>query len=292
MAGAAVAWVGMELTVGDLAFTALADGPAGGEPVLLLHGFPEGARCWTSVLPLLADAGLRAVAPDQRGYSPRARPAETAAYGLDHLVADALGMLDALGWATAHLVGHDWGAMVAWVLAARRPDRVRTLTSTSIPHPAAYGAALATDPVQQRLSGYLQLFAVPGKAEAVLLADGEARLRQFFDGSGLTPEEVDGYVAPLLAPGALTGALDWYRAVRPADYADVPPVAVPTTYLWGEQDLGVSAAAAHGCAAHVDADFRFVPLAQGSHWLPEQLPEVVATEVVWRVTGGRQSSER
>ena len=127
----------------------------------------------------------------------------------------------------------------------------------------------------------------------MLLADGEARLRQFFDGSGLAPEEVDGYVGPLLAPGALTAALDWYRAVRPADYADVPPVAVPTTYLWGERDLGVSPAAARGCAAHVDADFRFVPLAEGSHWLPEQLPEVVAAEVVRRATGSRrQSSER
>ena len=278
--------------MGDLAFTALEDGPAGGEPVLLLHGFPEGARCWAGVLPLLAAAGLRAVAPDQRGYSPRARPAETSAYSLDHLVADTLGMLDALGWATAHLVGHDWGAVVAWVLAARRPDRVRTLTVTSIPHPAAYGAALATDPVQQQLSGYLRLFAVPGKAEQVLLADGEVRLRRFFDGSGMVPEEVDGYVVPLLTPGALTAALDWYRAARPADYADVPPVAVPTTYLWGEQDLGVSPAAAQGCAEHVDADFRFVPLPEGSHWLPEQLPEVVAAEVVRRTTSGRQSSER
>jgi pimeloyl-ACP methyl ester carboxylesterase len=282
----------MELTVGGLAFSALDDGPVDGEPVLLLHGFPEGASCWSGVLPGLGAAGLRAVAPDQRGYSAGVRPAETAAYGLDQLVDDVLGMLDALGRATVHLVGHDWGAMVAWVLAARRPDRVRTLTVTSIPHPAAYAAALASDPEQQRLSGYLRLFAVPGKAEDVLLADGEARLRQFFDGSGMAPEEVDAFVAPLLVPGALTAALDWYRAVRPADYADVPPVAVPTTYLWGEHDLGVSPAAALGCAAHVDADFRFVPLAQGSHWLPEQLPEVVAAEVVWRVTGGRQSSER
>ena len=278
--------------MGDLAFSALDDGPADGEPVLLLHGFPEGARCWAGVLPRLAAAGLHAVAPDQRGYSPRARPAEAAAYALDHLVADTLGMLDALGWATAHLVGHDWGAMVAWVLAARRPDRVRTLTATSIPHPVAYSAALGGDPVQQRLSSYLRLFAVPGQAEQVLLADGEARLRHFFDGSGMGPAEVDGYVRPLLDPGALTAALDWYRAVQPADYADLPPVAVPTTYLWGEQDLGVSPAAAHGCAAHVDADFRFVPLAEGSHWLPEQLPEVVAAEVVRRATGGRQSSVR
>jgi len=278
--------------VGDLAFSALDDGPADGEPVLLLHGFPEGARCWAGVLPRLAAAGLHAVAPDQRGYSPGARPAEAAAYALDHLVADTLGMLDALGWATAHLVGHDWGAMVAWVLAALRPDRVRTLTATSIPHPVAYAAALGGDPVQQRLSSYLRLFAVPGQAEQVLTADGEARLRNFFDGSGMGPEEVDGYVRPLLEPGALTAALDWYRAVQPADYADLRPVAVPTTYLWGEQDLGVSPAAAHGCAAYVDADFRFVPLAEGSHWLPEQLPEVVAAEVVRRATGGRQSNAR
>ncbi len=281
----------MEIAVADLVFTGLDDGPAGGEPVLLLHGFPEGARCWAGVLPLLASAGLRVVAPDLRGYSPGARPSATEAYRLDLLRDDVLGLLDALDWPTAHLVGHDWGALVAWVLAARRPDRVRTLTATSIPHPAAFAAALGTDPDQQRLSSYLQLFRMPGKAEQVLLADDATRLRQFFAGSGMSVEEVDRFVQPLREPGALTAALEWYRAVNPADYADLPPVAVPTTYLWGEQDLGVAAAAARGCAAHVDADFRFVALPEGSHWLPEQLPEVVAAEVARRV-GPAQSRVR
>src|SRR5450631_2668786 len=105
----------MEITVGELTFTADAAGPTDGPAVLLLHGFPEGARCWGAVMASLAEAGLRALAPDQRGYSPGARPDGVQAYSLELLVDDVLGMLDVLGVRRAHLVGHDWGAVVAWV---------------------------------------------------------------------------------------------------------------------------------------------------------------------------------
>src|SRR6266567_6643341 len=237
----------MQLAVGAMVFDAGVHGPDDGEPVLLLHGFPEGARVWDGVGGLLATAGLRLVAPQQRGYSPGARPVGVDAYGIDLLVADAAGILDALGWASAHVVAHDWGAIVGWVLAARHPGRVRSLTAVSVPHPGSFGAALSTETDQAHRSEYMRLFRVEGKAEQVLSADGGAALRQMLDGSGLDASGVSAVVDPLLEPGALTAALSWYRAMRTEDYAAVPAVGVPTTYVWGVEDIAIGRVAAEGC---------------------------------------------
>ena len=274
----------MEIAVGPLTFTARTVGPPNGPPVFLLHGFPEGAGCWTAVSTLLAEAGLRCVAPDQRGYSRGARPVGVDAYALDLLVGDALGMLDALGWQHAHLVGHDWGAIIAWVLAARHPHRVRTLTAVSVPHPAAFGAALRDDLDQQQRSAYLRLFrAEPGRAEEVLLAGDAVRLRGIFDGSGLDAAEVDAFVRPLLEPGALTAALAWYRAMAAPDYAAVPVVTVPTTFVWGDRDVAVGRVAALGSAAYVTGDYRFAELPEINHWVPEQATDLLAALILERV---------
>jgi pimeloyl-ACP methyl ester carboxylesterase len=274
----------MQITVGDLTFAAAAAGPTDGPPVLLLHGFPEGARCWGAVMASLAEAGLWAIAPDQRGYSPGARPEGVDAYRLELLVDDAVGMLDALGVRRAHLVGHDWGAVVAWVLAARHPHRVHSLTAVAVPHPNAFGQALRTDSDQQQRSAYLRLLREPApRPEAVLLADDAARLRAIYSGSTLTPDQVAAFVAPLLAPGALTAALNWYRAMTAESFADVGPVTVPTTYVWGALDVAVGRVAATAAAAHVSGDYRFVELAQASHWIPEQLPDLLAALALERI---------
>ena len=279
----------MEIEVGDLTFTALDAGPADGEPVLLLHGFPEGARCWAETMVVLAEAGLRCVAPDQRGYAPGARPNAVADYALDALLQDALGVLDALGWDSAHVVGHDWGAVVAWTLASRYPERVRTLTAVAVPHPGAVGAALRIDPDQQARSAYMDLFRTPLLAERVLLDDDAQRLRAMFAGSGLDPAEIDAYVVPMQVPGALTAALNWYRAVTGADLAGVGQVDVPTTYVWGADDVAIGRLAAEGCAAFVTADYAFVPLDGVSHWVPEQVPDVLAAHILDRVGAAEPS---
>ncbi|GAB3860330.1 hypothetical protein GCM10029963_63080 [Micromonospora andamanensis] len=130
--------------------------------MLLLHGFPQHSGEWDGVLPALHTAGLRSYALNQRGYSPQARPAEVEAYRLGELVADAAAVLDALGVPAAHVVGHDWGAVVGWALAATHPDRVRTLTAVSVPHPAAMAYALTHDPQQKARSAYMLLFRQPG----------------------------------------------------------------------------------------------------------------------------------
>lgn len=274
----------MELAAHGWVFDALTWGERASTPVLLLHGFPEGSRCWSSVGPLLAERGLHAVAPDQRGYSPGARPDETEDYSLDSLVADAVGLLDALGWDSAHVAGHDWGSVVAWTLSARHPDRVRTLTAVSVPHPAVFARAVASDADQQRRSAYLRTFRTPGVAESALAADDGAALRRVYAGSGLSADEIEQLVRPLLAPGALTAALSWYRATPPATMVAIPATSVPTTFVWGEDDVAVGRTAADSAAQGALGDYRFVPLPAVGHWVPEQCPATLAELIVARAS--------
>jgi pimeloyl-ACP methyl ester carboxylesterase len=257
------------------------EGPDKGPAVLLLHGFPENSAMWDGVVPALHAAGLRTVAPDQRGYSPGARPADVAGYAMSHVVADTLGLLDALELDAVHVLGHDWGAVVGWHLAGRHPERVRTLTAVSVPHPAAHGEAMRTDPDQQERSGYIAVFRRPD-AEELLLADDARRLRRML--RPLPAETVDAFVRPLQEPGALTAALNWYRAMSRADLDGLGEITVPTTYLWGTDDIAVSRAAAEGCAGHVTADYRFLELPAVGHWVPETEPSTVARATLERIT--------
>lgn len=268
------------VTVGDLTFDVRTTGPADGEPVILLHGFPETSLSWTSVAARLADAGLRVIAFDQRGYSPGARPAEVASYATGLLADDVIGVADALGIGTFHLVGHDWGAAVAWVTAGRHPDRVRTLTAVSVPHLTAYNAALRDDPDQQHKGSYIGLLRQAGKAEDLLLADGARRLIAMY-GDDVPVALVVRYVAHLAEPGALTAALNWYRAMG-ADLAETPRTQVPTTFVWGENDMAIGRVPAEACGDHVDADYRFVELGGIGHWIPEQAADSLAEAIIVR----------
>ena len=273
----------MQVTLGELTFDAATGGPDGGPPVLLLHGFPESSRMWDGVTPRLHAAGLRTIAPDQRGYSPGARPSEKSAYAMAEIVGDALGLLDVLELSTVDVIGHDWGAAVGWHLAARHPQRVRTLTAVSVPHPLALSAAMRHDADQQRRSAYIAAFRMPEVPEAKLLDDGARRLRRLFQ--PLPENEVDVFVRPMTEEGALTAALNWYRAASRRDLDGLGPVGVPTTYVWGTEDAAVGRTAAEGCAEHVTGDFAFVELPGVSHWVPEQHPELVAETALARIAG-------
>jgi pimeloyl-ACP methyl ester carboxylesterase len=270
--------------VGDLTFDVRASGPEDGRPVLLLHGFPQTSLCWAAVTPLLSGAGLRCYAVDQLGYSPGARPDDVGAYALPSLAQITVDLMTAMDVPVADVVGHDFGANVGWALAAWHADRVRSLTAVSVPHPAAFTAAYRADPEQKERSSYIRLFRQAGKAEEVLLADGARRLRRLLLGTegdtGVPAEAADEYVAVLTAPGALTAALNWYRAMGSAERVD--PVAVPTTYVWSSGDIAIGRTAAEGCASFVSGDYRFVEL-PGSHWIPEQQPEELARAVLDRI---------
>ncbi|MFV2102616.1 alpha/beta fold hydrolase [Micromonospora sp. LOL_024] len=271
----------MRVDARGLRFEVTVGGPEQGEPVLLLHGFPQHSGEWDGVSPTLHAAGLRTYALDQRGYSPQARPTQVEAYRLAELVADAAAVLDALGVATAHVVGHDWGAIVGWALAASRPDRVRTLTAVSVPHPAAMAHALDNDPQQKARSAYMLLFRQPVVAEKTLLALGAAGLRRLLHGVG-DANRAAGYTDPMRGPGALTAALNWYRAMSRREFAAVGPVAVPTTYVWSDGDVAIGRVAAGACAAHVSGDFRYVELAGVSHWIPDEAPAPLGEAILAR----------
>jgi pimeloyl-ACP methyl ester carboxylesterase len=270
--------------VGDLTFDVRVDGPDDGRPVLLLHGFPETSLSWAAVTPLLTEAGLRTYAPDQLGYSPGARPDEVGAYALPNLAQVTADLMTALEIPRADVVGHDWGANAAWALAAWHPERVRSLTAVSVPHPGAFTAAYRVDPEQKERSAYIRLFWQEGKAEEVLLAEGARRLRRMLGSrseTGIPEDAVEEYVAVLSAPGALTAALNWYRAMDSGTRVD--PVGVPTTYVWSDGDVAIGRTAAEGCAHFVTGDYRFVELPGITHWIPEQAPRELAAVILDRI---------
>lgn len=249
--------------------------------VLLLHGFPEDRQSWDPIADRLVEAGLRTLAPDQRGYSPRARPREPypQAYALPELLDDALGLLDAAGVDRAHVVGHDWGGGLAWALAGAHPDRVATLTALSTPHPAALRRAATTSPWQIAHSSYMLFFQVPGLPERLLGSRLEGSLRS----SDLPAPDAARYAGRMREPGALRGALGWYRAIRYSG-GSLHRSRVPTTYVWGQRDPFLGRQAAESTSALVLADYRFVEVDEG-HWLPERQPELCAAEILARATG-------
>jgi len=238
---------------------------------VLLHGFPQSAGEWRAQIRALADAGFRAVAPDQRGYSPGARPDGVEAYGIDHLVADVLAICDGLGGERIDLVGHDWGAIVAWVVAARHPSRLRTLTAVSVPHPEAFADAYASPHSRQReMSGYIEVFrSGDGAGERMLAGEDGDGIRRLFEGQGLGVEASAEHAAVHAEPGALTAALNWYRATHPTMMRSIAPVSIPTLFVWGTLDPAISREAAEGCAPYVTGPYRFEVLEGVDHWVPE-----------------------
>ncbi|GAA2601588.1 alpha/beta hydrolase [Actinomadura fulvescens] len=269
----------LQIPTGVGAFDALAAGPEDGREVLLLHGFPQGALEWEHQLDALAAAGLRAVAPDQRGYSPGVRPEDVAGYQMKELVGDVLRITDALGWTRFDLVGHDWGAAVAWALADQHPGRLRTLTAVSVPHPGPFAEALRSDEDQRRRSGYLEMFRQEGDgAERFFLDGGAAGLRGMLQHS-VPAEKLDEYVRRLSEPGAMTAALNWYRATRPEEVV-AGPITVPTLYVWSTEDIGVGAAAALATEDWVSGPYRFESFEGVSHWVPEEAARRLSTELL------------
>lgn len=261
------------VAVGAHKHDALVVGPADGEPALLLHGWPEFADCWTEELLALGEAGYRAIAVDQRGYAPGARPEGIENYSIEALVSDALGFADSQGYGRFHLVSHDWGGMVAWAFAGAHPDRLKSLTVLATPHPSALQAAAKNDEDQSERLNYVRFFRQPGGvAEASLLADGAARLHAAY--GGRIPEHmVAANVRRLTEPGALTATLNWYRGATDDEFT-VPAgrITVPTMYLWGADDAKLGRSAAETTGEYVDAEYRFEVLEGVSHWVPEEAP--------------------
>jgi pimeloyl-ACP methyl ester carboxylesterase len=260
---------------GDLVFDVRDAGPADGPVVVLLHGFPQRNDSWDAVIDKLTAQGYRCLAPNQRGYSQGARPPRRRDYRMSELVADVVALIDASGAERVHLVGHDWGAAVAWNLAARLPDRLATVSPISVPHPVPFVRAMWTSR-QVLASWYMFFFQLPRVPERFLLRrDGATtRMAASLERGGQTPANAARDVAAMSEPDALTAALNWYRAM----FLSNPPgkITVPTLYVWSDGDTALLGKAAHGSGAYVSADYRFEVLRGVSHWIPDEQPDKLA----------------
>jgi pimeloyl-ACP methyl ester carboxylesterase len=270
----------LEMEAGGLTFTGRACGPHEGRRVLLLHGFPQTSWAWRDELWALGSAGYRAIAPDQRGYSREARPTDPGEYATEHLVGDVIALADSMEMESFDLVGHDWGGMLAWIVAARHPERVRSLCVVSTPHPQSLQRALlGGDPAQAAHGDAMASFGAPDVPERLLLgADGSGSgLASLLAETGLADEDARMYVEALTEPGALTAALNWYRAMDSGALVELAPVAVPTLYVWSTDDAAFGRVAAEGTAAYVGGPYCFEVLENVSHWIPEMAPEELSS---------------
>ena len=243
-----------------------------GRPVLLLHGFPDSGRLWRNQVPALADAGFKVIVPDLRGYGKSDKPAEVEAYNILYLAGDVGAVLDDAGVDRVHVVGHDWGAAVAWAIGAMVPDRVDHLVTLSVGHPSTFRG---DDFEQTEKSWYMLLFQFPGVAEQWLSNDGWANFRRW----GHHPD-TDGVIAELEADGSLTPGLNWYRAnVPPESYLgpalELPPVQAPTMGVWSSGDFALTEAQMTRSAQNVKGPWRYERIEGLGHWMQLEAPDKV-----------------
>lgn len=267
------------LEVGEFVFDAAVAGPSTGELVVLLHGFPQTWNQWRHQIESLTDAGYRVLAPNQRGYSPGARPEAVDDYSLDLIVEDLLGMVDALGRDRFHLVGHDFGGAVVWQAAAQHPDRVASVVAVSTPHMDAMAVELSDpDSDQSARSAYFETFRAEG-SEQLFLADDAALLKSLYDQAGITGPDRDAQLGVLANEAGMRAALNWYRAGT-ITFEPIGPVTIPTMFIWSDEDSALGPDAAMATQEHVTGPYRFEVIEGVNHWVPEQAAEEVSALLV------------
>jgi pimeloyl-ACP methyl ester carboxylesterase len=262
----------------NMVFDTSVSGPPDAPLVLLLHGFGVSRFYWNAQVPELGEAGFFAAAPNQRGYAANARPdpAVFANYRVDLLIQDAFDIVAALGHRERrfHLVGHDWGASLAWQIADQHPERLGSLTILSRPHPLAFNRALALpDGEQARRSGHHTRFLAP-EAGTDILADDASWLRTRLAANGVPPAAIEAHLSVLNNKPAMEAALAWYRA-RGVRHAPIGPTKVPTLFIWGDRDDTVGRVAAEDTGEFIAAPYQFEVLPGVGHYAADQMPERV-----------------
>lgn len=251
-------------------------GPFDGPVVVLLHGFPQHNDSWNAVIDRLTAQGYRCLAPNQRGYSAGARPSRRRDYRISELVADVGALIDASGAQRVHLVGHDWGAAVAWGVAAEIPDRLVTVSPVSVPHPGAFIKSFATS-LQGLASWYMYFFQLPWLPERLLTRRNGARIAKLLQRTGQAPAAAERDAQAMSQPGALTAGINWYRAIPLSELRGInQKISVPTMYVWSDQDVVLLPKAAHDTARYISGEYRFEILPGVSHWIPELEPDKLA----------------
>lgn len=269
------------VSVGSVRLAVTEDGPRNGPTILLLHGFPESARAWRQIAPVLAARGCRVVAPDLRGYGRSDAPPGVAPYAIDRLVGDIVGLIEAIGADDLVLTGHDWGGVIAWAVAARHPGRMRRLVILNAPHPDTMAVAMRRDPRQALRSAYVAFFQLPWLPERMLSASHHRMLRRSLVATSRPGTfgggDLDAYEREWSAPGRLTAMLAYYRALR-LRRSRLGRIAVPTTLLWGMRDRFLGPSLIEAAAERCD-HVRMVRFEDATHWLHHEEPLRVADEI-------------
>jgi len=261
---------GRRIDANGLSFHVVDEG-SGDNAALLLHGFPDSSYLWRKQIPALTGAGFRVIAPDLRGFGQSDKPQEVGEYVMRTLVQDVNGIMDALGIERAHVVGHDWGASLAWAFAGNMPGRVHRLVVLTVGHPRAFGRAMLTS-TQGLRAWYMGFFRIPGLSEWVISRNDFATFRK-----GFRSPDIDREIEALSQPGALTAGLNWYRAnVRLTRRPRLPNVIAPTMGIWGSRDIALTEQQMRASGEFVAGPFLYESLEAG-HWMMLTRPDQVNT---------------
>jgi epoxide hydrolase 4 len=277
--------------INNIKLHVITDGPENGPSVILLHGFPEFHYGWRKQIPALAEAGFHVIVPDQRGYYLSDKPRRTAAYDVNTLAKDVVGLFDHFGIQKAKLVGHDWGAAVAWTVALNHPERLEKLAILNVPHPSVMARFLLKDPVQRRKSWYIFAIQLRYIAEWNLSRNNFRNMARMLVGSGkkstFTKEDIAEYKKAWSQPGALTGMLNWYRAMFRGGFKylfhrrniSTRRVGTPTLILWGKRDVAISHEMAEPSLALCDHG-RLVMFEDATHWVQHDKADEVNKHLI------------
>lgn len=257
-------------------------GPQTGEPVILLHGFPEFWYGWRQQIDYLADKGYRVIVPDQRGYNLSDKPTGVDMYTLDVLALDVVGLMDALDYQQVYLVGHDWGAAVAWEVAEIYPDRVQKLAILNVPHPHIVGKALLLGNIKQMFkSWYMLFFQVPSVPETLISSNYDSfgkGLQRSGKAGAFSDDDIERYKEAWAQAGALTAMINWYRAAgrgaRRRGERPAPHITPPTLILWGEKDFALESSLADESARICD-DAQLIYFPDAGHFVQHDEPDAV-----------------
>ena len=275
-----------DVSVDELTFTCRVSGMENdGEAVILLHGFPETSRMYYDLIPVLVSEGYKVVAPDQRGYSPGARPSKISDYSIDKLSQDVLNIADAFQFEKFHLIGHDWGSAVGWVTVAFHSERVISWTALSVPHLDAFFKAMNNNPEQQRKSQYIKFFKKPILPEFYFSIFGYKYLRDIWRKS--SKEEIEKYLEVFKQKGALKSSLNWYRANMKNDDKSIGDIAAPTLIIYGLKDMAIGEKSVDESVKYLKGYYKIEKLETG-HWLIQESFEAVSKSIINHLTNYSQ----
>ncbi len=275
-----------DVSVDELTFTCRVSGMENdGEAVILLHGFPETSRMYYDLIPVLVSEGFKVVAPDQRGYSPGARPSKISDYSIDKLSQDVIDIADAFQFEKFHLIGHDWGSAVGWVTVAFHSERVISWTALSVPHLDAFFKAMNNNPEQQRKSQYIKFFKKPILPEFYFSIFGYKYLRDIWRKS--SKEEIEKYLEVFKQKGALKASLNWYRANMKNDDKSIGDIAAPTLIIYGLKDMAIGEKSVDESEKYLKGDYKIEKLETG-HWLIQESFEAVSKSIINHLTNYSQ----